>query len=57
MEILISFYLLLKEDFHKNKVKEKKFVNYNLIETQFCGKQSFSGKCIAIEIYTNLGLT
>ena len=36
--------------------KGKKFVIYHLIGPQFCGKLSFSGKQIAIKIYTNLGL-
>ena len=46
VEILVVIYLLLKEDFsqHYERFKEKKFVTYNLIGQQFCGKSSFSRK-------------
>ena len=33
-----------------------KFVIYNHIGLQFCGKSSLSGKSIAINIYANPGL-
>ena len=45
VEILIAIYLpLYARFFTRLRFKEKKFVIYDLIGSQFCGKSSFSGK-------------
>ena len=49
-------YLLQGGFFVRLRFTKKKFVSYNLIGPQFCGKSSFSSKQIAIKIYTNVGL-
>ena len=57
VEILIVIYLPVKGGFVTIlSFKEKKFVIYNIIGPQFCGKFSFNCKLIAIKIYANLGL-
>ena len=45
VKILIAIYLpLYVRFFTRLRFKEKKFVIYDLIGSQFCGKSSFSGK-------------
>ena len=51
------YLFIVKQGFFTTlRFKVKKFVIFKLIGPHFCGKLLFRGKCIAIEIYANLGL-
>jgi len=57
VKILICYLVIVKGGFFiRLRFEEKKFVLYNPIGPQFCGKSSFGGSWMAIKIYANLEL-
>ena len=53
---MIYLFIVTGGLFIRLRFNEKKFVLYNHIRPQFCGKPSFSQQKKAIKIYANLGL-